>query len=885
MKVSLWRRFFAIVLCAIMLVSVLFSFVRTSTADEASDQTETIDYILILDCTVRAVNADQDGIRKAAAKMFVDLIPVDNARVAVFKIGDRDMNAYNLRPDLAKSYQLRKDDNHVANASYRMQCIYQLWDFDRPVSTISQREELKAIIDKAYIQSTGGFSDTHCAVYSAIDTLKYWDSKNACILLVSEEFAAAYNEHLVYDANGGTGQGDHSMWDDVEAALDAHDGWIMNWVDLGNGTPEIREKIDYICRKYNKGETCFDFSIAQLPQMIATIVSKYTGSNEKEGVIHKLDSSGTASIGLPDFVMLTEANVVVTGDGLESVTVTDGQGAKIEKPKDDIWFSMNYDPQNRARFLYSAIKMIRPSSGAWTVNVKGKPGTQVYVQAIHTLEPDIKLTCHYDTDANGLIGVGSKLQFVAVYQYAGEDLYCGSAAYKHYLPGAKLYYTHSSNPDKKVDISDTLKVEGEQYVSEFAVTMRGTYTFYFYVASNDFKSGMRSSNPIENITVANHSPKAKGSIEDIGTVAVGTHLEAVRNIAEHFSDEYKEPLTYRFECKYNKRNVDEKDAFWKLTNDGFLSITAPGMAGEYVFNVFAEDSNGAQSEPISFKLNATNEPPQLTEKSPIKVKLVANAPKLLKSTGLLPKEQCADYSIKLDKVFTDPEGLPLDYVIDSSKASDKNGEPIVSAKYDKTSETFVASALRKGKATVIVTAVDSSNTTETVEFQINVRKAGNALFGRYWWFLLLTVIVLLALIALILSRRVRGSWNITVDDIENKSGCSHSFTSLPSSRDQQLKKTKVSLLAIVKCAVRKEDCLGDVQTNPLKDRVVVFQGALSLGKGVAFKFTPTARTVISIDDTVLTKAGKYILKKNQILSAECKDVDDSSVLNVQASFH
>ena len=73
--------------------------------------------------------------------------------------------------------------------------------------------------------------------------------------------------------------------------------------------------------------------------------------------------------------------------------------------------------------------------------------------------------------------------------------------------------------------------------------------------------------------------------------------------------------------------------------------------------------------------------------------------------------------------------------------------------------------------------------------------------------------------------------------------------------------------------------------NSLKEKAVVFQGSLSLGKGVAFRFTPTARTAVEIDETPITKAGKYILKKNQTLHVECKDDNDSSVLDVKASFH
>ena len=79
--------------------------------------------------------------------------------------------------------------------------------------------------------------------------------------------------------------------------------------------------------------------------------------------------------------------------------------------------------------------------------------------------------------------------------------------------------------------------------------------------------------------------------------------------------------------------------------------------------------------------------------------------------------------------------------------------------------------------------------------------------------------------------------------------------------------------------------MGEVQTNLLKDKVIVFKGSLALGKGVKFIYTSTPRIIVTLNDTVLTKSGKYILRKNQTLDVDCKDVDDSLVLNVQASFH
>lgn len=877
-----WRKALVTALCLMLFFSSFLAGIQTVKGDE-SDEKQTIDYILILDCTVRAVRADEEGTRKAAAKMFVDLLPVDNARVAVFKIGTRDVNAQNRKAESAKSYKLRADNNHVADALYRMQCVYQLWDFDQPISDVSQRDQLKGIIDSAYVQEQGSNSDTHCAAYAAIDTLKYWDSQNACILLVSEEFTAFYNQHKVAGSKGVEQDSDHTMWDDVQESLARNRNWVLNWVDLGKDSPQLRTTITRLC-KQNGGEASYDFEIAKLPDMIASVISKYA-ARDYEPRIQTLDSAGRATIELPSFIMLTEANIVVTGDGVDKVTIKDGKGSVIDRQKDDIWFSTNFDPEDASHFLYSAVKMIRPENGQWTVNVEGKAGTQVYVQAIHTLEPDLRFSCHYQTNDDGMLGVGANLRFTAAYQYAGEDIHCGNDAYEHYMSGAKLRYIHSSNPGTFIDISDLLHVESEQYIADFKVQERGTYSFYFYVESNDFQSGIRTAKPIENITVENHAPKAVGTIADLNDVPVGSTLDGIANIFELFTDDDNEELSYVVECKKNGRPADNAEFDLGYADDGFLSMSVPDVDGTIEVTVYAEDMNKAQSEPVTFTVHVVNEGPKVVKEQKETIQMIANPPELLVSLGLLPKEDCKVFGINVWEMFQDPEQLPLEYSVGTTDLLDEDGNEILNVQYDQNTGELKVSGTAKGQSAVVLTAKDSAGATASTDIHFAVRTVGSELTARYWWVPVVILVIILIILALLASRRVQGRWNVEVEDIQNKTGCSHSFTSLPASRDRLLKKTKVSLLSIIKCAVRKEDLLNEIQTNALKEKTIIFRGSLGLGKGIKFDYSPNARTVVSIDDSVISKSGKMLLKKNQVLEVACKDVDDSDVLNIKVSFH
>lgn len=883
------KKWLSLVLCFLVAITAILTNQSIAAAEDA-ENTETkekdIYYVLVLDCTQMAASADEQEMRKAAAKMFVDLIPIDNAKLAVFVIGAEDKEARKGNPDLSlvKSYQLRDADNgHIQNGIYRMDCIYQVWDFDRSISTPEERETLKKIIDGEYSEKNKGkYSDIHCGVYAALDTLKDTEpiSENACILLVSDEFFASYQGHKMignngiidesYDEKTKTG---HTMWDDIENTLSEHPGWILNWVDLGNRNSDNREKVDKLCR-INKGEKYHDFSISQLPEKIAMVVSKY-GQKDPDGETITLDSSGSYNYHLEDFIMLTEANIVVTGNDVEKVRVSGSSGKVIERPTDEVWYSDNFDPENEEHFLYSAVKLIRPSSGQWTVNVKGQAGTQVYIQKITTLEPDIKLHCP-EANQGEMIGVGTQLHFTAKYWYGNKELYCGENAYKNYLESAELHYTLGKDTETH---PVKVYVEGEQYKADFVVQERGTYHFSFYVRSNDFKTGYRYANSIE-VNVENHAPKAIGTIQDLGDAPVGSTLDGAFKIVEHFEDDDNETLKYHLECTRNGRDVEVE---YEIQDDGFLKLTVPAMAGVYDFRAYAEDLNGAKSEELTFSLNAVNKPTNVLVESPCKKDMILNAPDALVSLGFLPKDKSRDYIIKASDLFEDPDHQPLMYTFGNNDRNE-DGQEIVLID-EKDNNTWTVKANSKGKATVTFFAADPSNEKKEVTYIFTVKSVGTVLGERYWWIPVLIALIVLAIAALLASRRVRGSWSITVQDSESRSGCTHSFTSLPSSRDQRLKKTKVSLLSIVKCAVRKEDCVGEVQTNLLKDKVIVFKGSLALGKGVKFIYTSTPRIIVTLNDTVLTKSGKYILKKNQTLDVDCKDVDDSLVLNVQASFH
>ena len=79
-KTAIFKRLVCMLLAVCMLVAMLP--VGVSAEDSVSNA-ETLDFVLVLDCSGTMNQNDPNGLALTAYKMFVDMLPVDNARIGV----------------------------------------------------------------------------------------------------------------------------------------------------------------------------------------------------------------------------------------------------------------------------------------------------------------------------------------------------------------------------------------------------------------------------------------------------------------------------------------------------------------------------------------------------------------------------------------------------------------------------------------------------------------------------------------------------------------------------------------------------------------------------------------------------------------------------------
>ena len=68
----------------LLLMVMILAVGRTARADTKPD---TVDFLVVLDCTGTMANSDPKYLSTAAVQMFVDILPIENARIGVLGFG------------------------------------------------------------------------------------------------------------------------------------------------------------------------------------------------------------------------------------------------------------------------------------------------------------------------------------------------------------------------------------------------------------------------------------------------------------------------------------------------------------------------------------------------------------------------------------------------------------------------------------------------------------------------------------------------------------------------------------------------------------------------------------------------------------------------------
>ena len=151
-----------------------------STGLSASSSDDTVDFVLLLDCTDSMVNSDTANICEAAAKMFTDLAPSNNARVAVVAFG----NTWTPEYTFGSSEMSYMNDVMGRYARTRVCMTYDMVELG---SSEERRSVKQAIHDR---MNEDKFSHTNTYIggglMTALDVLFSSKSDDAALILMSD---------------------------------------------------------------------------------------------------------------------------------------------------------------------------------------------------------------------------------------------------------------------------------------------------------------------------------------------------------------------------------------------------------------------------------------------------------------------------------------------------------------------------------------------------------------------------------------------------------------------------------------------------------------------------------------------------------------------------
>lgn len=723
---GLLQKFAMLFLCTVMLsvpggVAVTEAEAQIMTGVEAGGRTETVDFVLVLDCSGTMGRSDPEYLSIAAVQMFVDILPIENARVGVICFG----------PDWKSEMYVFHPEDAYANA-YRVSLSYPIQN----AGSDSDRRTVKTLVEQIGTERSNG--DTHTvlatALLAAVDALEESGAKDdsACVILMSDgrfTWDDTDNGQYTKVTSGIAGAAGHG-WPvyTIELNYDGMNGPNQEWQgrdarrwmkEIGNGTNGDSIEITSELRDNN--------GLDGIVQQFGTIFSRFMDVVPETGTVEI--ENGQASKGFTVPEMVAETNIIITSPELlrvDSVSITNPQ--KTERR-----FSENVSEEkcrvtvNKGKYIM--IKLIQPMAGDWVVTAYGQDGAKIYLQSISSQEMNLHLTMVPDGTENSY-RKGTQIKANAFFEYNG-NAYISDSFYKN-----SPAYLEIVENNSRIE----LMPGSEGYSAAFTLSEGGTYTIRAVSESEAFRSGKKVSNAFSYTVVGEELTLGK-MLED-RKLHVNEEAPAI-NLKEYFINKDTDKITYNAE-------FDNSAGLKCEFQEDFLKIRAGEKSGRFTVTVSASDPDMSLPLSQSFTVEVINSPPKAVK--PLEnIALVYNLPGGLEKLaggrmGMRKKE------IDLSEYFQDTDGQQLYYTVQRLETPVKvevsgTGGEIVSME-----------GIKRGDSIIYVTVSDNNEEIHC-EIQVSVKA---------WWGykagISLLVVLILAWLLLYGRRGIYGTWEVFIDD-------------------------------------------------------------------------------------------------------------------------
>lgn len=712
----------------VLLFAVLANiFLLTSYAEGVDDGVnETVDFVLVLDCSGSLKQTDPYYLCATACKMFLDMVPLENARVAIIAFGYDGGETYTL--------QGRKINN-----SFDLKKVHLVYNLEN-TAEFADKDEVKATVDKA-VQSAGSKTPIGTATLSAIDLLEANSSTegNACVILLSDGMITADESYVSDEENA-----------DTAASIAAEHKWPIYTIQLNDGErygensaeTKLMKRLAEISGAGEDGFctlTSFSQGNTDVSRAFLNIFNRFVFGGQGDVQINIADSNGVVERKLDVPVLTSETTVVISGDSVDKVEVINPVGetraitSEINEQK-----LVAYVERNN----YVCIKLICPSEGTWVIRAYGDPNASIAMYDCSMKDLDLVLNSS-EPDPEKILSKNDNVTFSAYFAYHDFELLTSN----YYAQKQPSLVVTNSVTNQKTEYPMESSASGYSLTLPMSQIGEGAFSVSARLMDDMFRNGAKWSNPValrtENLPVTMTDPV----LADMSGY-INTTLDRV-DLYSHISNPDGDPLECKIEC------LSDRTAEFNCTIDdkGYLSIESGLNVGEFNVQLAVKDNDMTDYllfEP--FTLTVTERPFEFGEMDDIELWVDAYS---WQEMGAESTEH------NLDDYYYDPDGLPMK--IESIDYG--GGEEFFSVTQNGTMLSFAP--VTKGDAVVTVTVSDGY-TTQSQSFEVNV-VSGKAMFWAHNWiyFALIAVAIALVVIVIVITSkltRVKGEWDIKISE-------------------------------------------------------------------------------------------------------------------------
>lgn len=747
----------------------------TALAEQDAEQSDQVHFVLIIDCTGSMDKADAEGMSEAAAELFVDMLPMDNATVSVICFGKQWGESYTFKNGALAEMQPFLDQNGRFNELIRADSRYinVLCEL-ASLGTVTQRSELKSKIEdaEAYL-SANSITVANSAMLAAIDLLKSTnvEPENACIVFMSD----------------GRVQVDRRDAMDAVTAINPYPCYVLelNYDQKNTVGSVARKQLEDIAAKYDGDKESNRYievkSSGDVIQAVSAAIGRFIDLQAVNPT--KIEVVNGESEQYEFFVpeMASETNIVVTGEGFRKMEVTlpDGSTATYEK-------TSTVDPDKtfiRNENKYAVLKIKRPAFGTYKVVIYGESGSNIYVHAVSAKELNLVLRASgYEPESREFWLKNDVITFTAALEYEGDI-----------VPGGEYYAAHPAEITvKNLDTNQQLgpfvgEASANGYRWSIPLQDAGALEVSAFMPSKDFRDGGKASNALNYFVKNLELTLGEGQTLTLPNSMYVNELSGAIDVSNIFINPDCDQVEYAVVCK-NQDGL-AGDMTVNSPEQGIVTLRMPSKEGEYRATLSAKDANMQQPISVDFTIPVVNRPITETKKLALDT-IVIDQPKWLGG-----KPSMKTYS--LGEYYTDPDGLPLSYALAFGKTDDPN----ISIRLDGDRLTVNADAIGSEKA--VLTVTDSSG--DMREITLNARAENWLVVFVKDNSVLISIAIALLIIVLILLglRRVKGGWYVEICGPNDNERVNERFSTLNSQK--ALNRPKVDLLKVLLAAENMND--------------------------------------------------------------------------------